>query len=183
MREDQRDVRIGLGFGGPDTVSALDFSSFIFDFNRIYVTSVRFARNTEDARKQPDAFGRNSFRLPKQQELVVSKLRFESPGLIEFVPHATAVVGLGIGALTIVWLVLQIIEKASVWPLAKRKLELEIEKLEREKLSENLNSSQLPLFMLHESRTIQSAVRLLEMNPLKPNDVTVRIEPRDQARR
>src|SRR3974377_50109 len=62
-------------------------------------------------------------------ELEISRLRFGSSGLFDVLPQAATVAATGLG---LVWLILQIIEKAQMWPLQVKKLELEIKKLERE---------------------------------------------------
>jgi hypothetical protein len=167
----ERELRILLNFRKEHRIAALDFSSFVFDFNRLYVALLRRQDGYAENRRQPP-FVRDRFRVPKPYQLEISKVRFESPGFIEFLPQAaTAVVG-GVG---LIWVLLQIIERAQMWPLQKRKLQLEIKKLERETSDLRQPSFEQILAAL-KSPAVQSAVRQLDQNPIKPSDLTVKIK-------
>jgi hypothetical protein len=104
----EREVRILLDFPEEHRIAALDLSSFVFDFNRLYVALLR--RMDGSPLSEPDhgqpSFSRYSFRVPKPYELQIYKVRFESPGLIEFVPAIATGVGL-------VWILIQIVRKGT----------------------------------------------------------------------
>jgi hypothetical protein len=171
----EREVRILLDFPEEHRIAALDLSSFVFDFNRLYVALLR--RMDGSPLSEPDhgqpSFSRYSFRVPKPYELQISKVRFESPGLIEFVPAIATGVGL-------VWILIQIVEKAQMWSLQKKKMQLEIEKLERENSNLRRHPVEEMLTTL-ESPTVKSAIKQLEDNPIKPSDLTVKIGPADRS--
>jgi predicted nucleic acid-binding protein len=75
---------------------------------------------------EPFIFFRNRSRIAEQDRMFIRRLRLESPFdlsvIILAVPSA-------IGA---IWGIVQICEKVSNWPLNRRKLRAEVEKLERE---------------------------------------------------
>jgi hypothetical protein len=105
----------------------LDTTSFLYDLNLAY----ELARlKTDEAYAgfvlSANALRRNGRPLKPDARLRVVRLRQESP--IELVT-AVAVVG---GALTALWVVLQIAEKVYNLPMNRRKLRAEVEKLERE---------------------------------------------------
>ena len=169
----QSELRILLNFRKEHRVAALDFSSFVFDFNRLYVVLLRRMEGHLESRPL-SLFDRSRYRVPKPYELEISKVRFESPGIIEFVPLAATTI---VGGASLIWVLLQIIEKAQMWPLQKRKLELEIRKLERETSDLRQPSFEQILAAL-KSPAVQSAVRQLEQNPIKPSDLSVKIKRR-----
>ena len=98
-------------------ISAFDLGAFLFDFNRMYASFVRF----ESEGKFPRGFNRKTFDLPKEQELKIEKIRFESPGILEVT-----------GAITAICSILVACKHYGFWPLEEKKLKLEIEKLEAE---------------------------------------------------
>jgi len=59
-----------------------------------------------------------------------------------------------------------------MWPLQVKKLELEIKKLERENADHTKRSSQELSSMLR-SPVVQSAVRELKRNPIKPHKLRI----------
>jgi len=167
----ERELRILLNFRKEHRVAALDFSSFVFDFDRLYVALLRRMDGHLESRYQ-SPFARSRFRVPKPYQLEISKIRFESPGFIEFVPQVVAALATGAG---LIWVLLQIIEKAQMWPLQKKKLQLEIKKLEKETSNLRQPSFEQILAAL-KSPAVQSAVRQLEQNPIKPSDLRVKIK-------
>ena len=177
MAERIDSVRVLLDFEGLASFSALDLSSLIFDFNRLYATLFRFSLGqfAPGGVHELRGFGRNSFRLPRRYELEISKISFLSPGIMEFL---VPIVSVGAGSLTVIWLLLQVLEKTALWSLNKRKLELEIEKLERDKVGEPPESRFLKEALYLPS--IQSAIRQLARNSIRPYDLTLRVDPRDR---
>ena len=175
----------------------LDMSSFLFDLNRLYVISFKARRGDLAV-----GYGRNSFRLSRQYQLEVASVKFQSPG--ELILIAAAIPPI----LGSVWIALQIIEKADIWRLTRRKMGLEISKLEREEHEYYLThgtGSKLPgfrgdstVFMsfddvpgydrdggrrlrlepVFDHPTTRSVIWNLEANPLKPSNVVVEVSHR-----
>jgi hypothetical protein len=114
-----------LLFPGEKSISALDLSSLIFDLNRIYVVALRFGNTDYGSARRFANFGRNSFRLAKDLQLDVGRIRFESPGLIELATASAE------GA-SAIWLMAQVLEKITSWGLNRKKLILEVRKLEED---------------------------------------------------
>ncbi len=170
------DVGIRLRFEDEQAISALDLSAFIFDNNRIYVAAVRFSNDEPGGEVEFRGFGRNSYRVPRATRLNVARIRFESPGLIEVATSAAA-------AASALWLIVQSFEKLNLWRLNRRKLQLEIQKLERDLgvQPQRLRRERLePFLSLPE---VRSAANQLEKNPLKPVGAEVVIgsdAPRDR---
>jgi hypothetical protein len=171
-------------------IGALELSSFLFDINRLYAVAFRaeqYPYEIDETRFR--GYGRGSFRVPKQQQLDVSRIRFESPGFL--------ILSTALTAATVVWMVIQIIDKVSLWPLQKAKLQLEIRKLqsetglERETVLEpdkspggrrriqELEDRIDPILALP---VTQGAITQLSANPLKPTDLTVEIAHRSKDR-
>jgi hypothetical protein len=111
-------------------------------------------------------YGRNSFRVSKDLQLNISRIRFESPGLIEFM----TAVSLGAGSL---WILLQALERITSWQMNREKLRLEIEKLRRDlgRPPQSPRLARLEPYLMHPET--ESAIRHLDTNPLKPVDVQV----------
>jgi hypothetical protein len=181
-------IFVNLSFLEHHPIGALDLSSFLFDINRLYTVAFKAEQDPyEIDETRFGGYGRGSFRIPKQYQLEVSRIRFQSPGLLVL---STALMT---GAAA-VWTVIQIIDKVSLWPLQKaklrleeQKLHLEIFKLEKEvglQTSESrgergrfrgLEERIEPILSLPVTR---GAVKQLSANPLKPTDLTLEIAPR-----
>jgi hypothetical protein len=178
-------IFVNLSFPEHHPIAALDLSSFLFDINRLYTVAFRAEQDPyEIGETRFGGYGRGSFRIPKQYQLDVSRIRFQSPGLLVL---STALMT---GAAA-VWTVIQIIDKVSLWPLQKAKLRLEEQKLHLEifKLAKeggiqtSESRGERGRFRGVEERiepilslpVTQSAVKQLSANPLKPNDLTLEI--------
>lgn len=149
-------------FDDAEVVNALNLSAFIYDINRIYVSTYYAAMD----RPRPRGFGRNFFALPRSEALRIGRIRFESPGFVDL-----ATIALGGGGLiaTMVTLLYQ----SEIWPLQKKKLELEIEKLEYEK---RLRADADRLETVRRDPHVYSATGQLKKNPLKPTSVGIRVD-------
>jgi len=155
-----------LLFPGRKSISALDLSSLIFDLNRIYVVALRSDKAGFGSTQGFGNFGRNSFRLSKDLQLDVGRIRFESPGLIELATASAE------GA-SAVWLMVQVLDKITSWDLNRKKLRLEIRKLEEElgATTHRLPRQRLEPFL--NIPEVSSAAKQLENNPLKANEVLI----------
>jgi hypothetical protein len=179
-------IFVNLSFPEHLPIGALDLSSFLFDINRLYTVAFRAEQDPHEIdATRFGGYGRGSFRVPKQYQLDVSRIRFQSPGLLVLstvllMPTAAAI-----------WTVVQIIDKVSLWSLQKAKLRLENQKLHLEifKLEKELGLQtseprweRRRLWGLEERiepiltlPVTQSAVKQLSANPLKPSDLTLEI--------
>jgi hypothetical protein len=109
----ERGIFVNLSFPEHFPIGALDLSSFLFDINRLYAVAFRaeqYSYEIDETRFR--GYGRGSFRVLKQHQLDVSRIRFQSPGLLIL---STALTGAAA-----VWTVIQIIDKVSLWPLQKQ---------------------------------------------------------------
>jgi hypothetical protein len=179
-------IFVNLSFPEHHPIGALDLSSFLFDINRLYTVAFRAEQDPyEIVETRFGGYGRGSFRVPKRYQLDVSRIRFQSPGLL------VLSTGLLMSSAAAIWTVVQIIDKVSFWPLQKAKLRLEEQKLHLEifKLEKELG------IQTSESRgerrrlrgleeriepiltlpVTQSAIKQLSANPLKPTDLTLEI--------
>jgi hypothetical protein len=163
-------VRLTLKFEEEKPIFAIDLSAFIFDLNAIHASCFKYL-TTGSA---PLRYSRNTFRLRHEYSLEIARIRFESPGLVEF----AAIIGIIGGTAGAIWALVQTVERISNWPLDREKKRLEIEKLRRELglRGEELDVRAEPFLALP---LVSSAVRQLEQNPLKPNDLFISIEGRD----
>lgn len=158
-----------LKFDNQQSFFATNLSDFIFDFNRLYVISVRLQKRSDEL--YSSGFGRGNFKLPEHERLKIRRIRFESPGLIEFIAAA----GTCAAALLAV---VQLMKELDLWPLEKQKLQLEVEE-KREQLARLQNP---PVHMgqylaQHERHPqVYSATGQLRSNPLKPTDIKIDIE-------
>ena len=127
LNPSRRYYQIDLQSQEEKTLSLLDISAFLYDFTLAYeisrlITDPRY----EHIKLSPFILFRNAFRIAEEDRMFVRRLRLESPFdlsvIILAVPSA-------IGAF---WVMVQICEKVSNWPLNRRKLRAEVEKLERE---------------------------------------------------
>ena len=179
-------IFVNLSFPEHLPIGALDLSSFLFDINRLYTVAFRAEQDPyEIDATRFGGYGRGSFRVPKQYQLDVSRIRFQSPGLL------VLSTGLLMSSAAAIWTVVQIIDKVSFWPLQKAKLRLEEQKLHQEifKLAKEVgiqtseSRGERGRFRGVEERiepilslpVTQSAVKQLSANPLKPNDLTLEI--------
>jgi hypothetical protein len=168
-----RAVYMLLEFSETRSIDVLDFSSLLFDVNRLFFMSLRQGRREEGLRGSTHPFiHRDNFRLPTRDALKISKCRFGSPGILEIVATGTVL------TLSAIWLLTQIIDKATLWPLNKKKLELEIQKLDRELHGASANEHDVALLL--EWPQVRGAVRQLNKSDLKPTDLTIRISPADR---
>ena len=170
------DAKLLFEFGNTRSIEAFALSDFIFDINRIYASVVQNSLNPifdrlVSARGRP-RYSRRSFRVPDPHSLIVSRIRFESPGIVEI----ATVSSLGVGAF---WVLLQCAEKIGNWSLNRRKLRLEIEKLERDRPQEVGRQKLEPYFAIP---PVIPATRELDANRLRPTDVTVVLRA-DRTRR
>jgi hypothetical protein len=186
-------ISLSLKFPGDQPIGALDLSAFLFDLNRLYVIAYKAEQNPAQF-VNFRGYGRNSFRIPKRAQLSVHSLRFESPLLVIF--------GAAIASAPAVWSMLQMIEKVKVWPLQQEKLRLEVEKVRLEVIKLHHDVDALPAELAaHAIDAIpdagrrrrgtrreriepildypiaRSAINQLSLNPLKPIELTVDVEP------
>jgi len=122
--------QISLQSEDDGTPSLFDISTFLYDFAMAYEIS-RLATDPTYEHVEFSRFVlyRNRFRIREQDRMFVWELRSESPFELTLV---LAAVPIAIGAL---WGIVQIVEKITNWPLNRRKLRAEVEKLERENRS------------------------------------------------
>ena len=103
-------------------------------------------------------------RGPVLRKLEISRIRFESPGLIEFITASS----MSIGA---IWILLQTVERLSLWNLSKTKLRLEIQKLERE--VDAIAKHRQDEIIQKVIEVMSSRLDRLRVIPLVPSDITV----------
>lgn len=157
---------VTLSFEEEKPIAALDLSALIFDLNRLYVLALRLPDESYGSVRQFRNYGRNSYRLSKDLRLDVARIRFESPGLIEFATALTE----GVSA---IWIMVQVIEKLSLWSLNKQKLQLEVQKLQIEagKSPRLFRRERIEPLLYHSEVT--SVAKALQANPLKPSDIKI----------
>lgn len=190
--QDEGSVVLDLKFSETKPIAVLDLSAFLFDANRLYAVAFKAERDPYHVDEEHyRGYGRNSFRVPQAYQLRVPRLRFESPGEI--------VLAVAVGAIGAVWTVMQIVEKAKLWPLQQEKLRLEVEKLRDEADTRRIaGAGLLPLKDgTYEGRdrvraprepgarvriepvlnlpVTKSAINQLSHNPLKPVDLAASI--------
>lgn len=156
-------AKVIFSFTEERPIGALELSSFIFDINRIYASTVISALELQTEKPQGRRFraSRSAFELPAPYSLSLARIRFESPGLLEIMTATS----LGVGAF---WVLLQCFEKIANWPLNRAKLRLEVEKLERERPQAPRPRRIEPYLDLP---PIKGAIRQLTGNPLRPSNV------------
>lgn len=206
MPPTEEGIFVSLDFSDHMHIGALDLSAFLFDVNRLYVVAFKVEQDPYEIDERGfRGYGRGSFRIPKAYQLNVSRIRFQSPGLIILRP--------AIAGIAAVWTLMQIVEKVQFWPLQWEKLRLEVEKLRAEEAARLASRRDPPMpvpptteYMTfdgtlegHKTRppgpprrlrargerqriepiltlpVVKSAVKQLSQNPLKPTDVTVDI--------
>lgn len=173
MATDDPTAGIILNFEDGRHLSVLDLSTFLYDLNLLYTAAYRWDRDTGEFSKKP-FWGRYVSKLPIADQLVVRKLRFESPGLADVS---------GIGA--IVLEAISVAIAADLWRLKRTKMKLEIEELRRRLGSEPRTDGSgrrrervEPHF---DEIPFRAPIKRLEANALQPVDVAVRLaSPRDR---
>ena len=164
-------------------LAALDLSTFIFDINRIYAPAVRSLLEPDWASgarvNAPFSFNRFAFLLPKPYSLIVSRARFESPGLLEIAANVAAVGAAANVVFSAFWVLLKCVEMIEGWPLNDRRRKLEVEKLEREVLKDAAERSIEPHLRIP---PVRGAIQRLSENPLKPTEIKIIISRRDRLR-
>lgn len=150
--------------------------NFLYDLNVAY----ELARLASDRRYSDFTFShnvwmRNGRPLEREAQLRVVTLRETSP--IELI---VAIGAISVSALTSIWLLVQIIEKAYNLPMARRKLVAETEKAEREnrlaKKGEDRNPEQHATELLHDSHAapyLQNVTRRLSQSTVIVKELTV----------
>jgi hypothetical protein len=110
---------------------ALEVATFLVDFATLYeVLRVKAEPLRKGYRLTRFTLYRNAKRVPPSEKLLLRRLRYESPLDVEAIFKVAA------GGVAVMWLLVQIFEKIWNIPLNRRKLELEVAKLEREALVE-----------------------------------------------
>jgi len=126
--DDRSAIQIRIKGDESATPLLIDTTNFLYDFNVAYeIARLATDRRYEQFRFSHYVFFRNGRPLSRPERLKVIRLREESP--LELLAELSAVT---VGALTAVWLLIQIIEKAYNLKLNRRKLRAEVEKLERD---------------------------------------------------
>ncbi len=154
-----------LEFEEEEETLLLDITNLLYDLELAHDLGVLLT-NKDYATYQFSRFFwyRNGRRVAKNHRLRVAKIAKQSPLVLEVV----------IPTLGAIWVLLQIIEKVHNWPLTRRKLELEVDKLtrEREQYREQIKdqyAEQLSVLM-HErdaSAISESLAKRLSENPAK----------------
>jgi hypothetical protein len=104
MPVEEPGIFVNLSFPEHSPIGALDLSSFLFDISRLYAVAFRTQQYPYGI-PYFRGYGRGSFRVPKQYQLDVSRIRFQSPGLL--------ILSTALASATVVWTVIQIIDKVS----------------------------------------------------------------------
>jgi hypothetical protein len=135
--------RLSLRGDESDFPALIDVSSFLYDFNLLYEVA-RLATDEayqDYAFSSPQVYYRFGRPLRDEDKLRIERLRHESPiALITVLVAAYA-------AIPAIWGLVQIMEKIVNFPLNRRKLRAEVEKLERE----NREAQHLPTIEIPEN--------------------------------
>jgi hypothetical protein len=76
---------LDLRFAEHTDIGALDLSGFLFDVDRIYALAYKVERDPYEIDVDNyRGYGRNSFRVPKEYQLAVSRIGFQSPGFLSY---------------------------------------------------------------------------------------------------
>ncbi len=119
-----------------------DVGLFIYDFASIYeLARLATDPNYEYFQFSRFALYRNGRHLRQQDQLNIDRIRLESP--LEVISTIAIVGGAIMGVAGAVWTITQTFEKLYNLPLSRRKLELEVQKLEREESLANRKSDSL----------------------------------------
>jgi hypothetical protein len=145
--------------------SLLDVSSFLYDFNLLYETS-RLATDPKysNFRFSSSIFYRGGRPLDRHDRLYLQSIVQGSP--LDVVVVVTAVGG-AVGA---VWGIVQVVEKISNARLNRRKLQAEVEKLERDNREASASIYEIP-----EDNQVRRALRIKEAEHFYDN-VSGRLE-------
>ena len=129
-------IRISLVAVEIDQATISDVGLFIYDFASLYELG-RLATDPYYEYFQFSRFAlyRNGRHLRSQDQMNIDKLRLESP--MEVISTIAIVGGAAVAVAGAIWTITQTFEKIYNLPLNRRKLELEVQKLEREELAEN----------------------------------------------
>jgi hypothetical protein len=119
MAPDEARVALRLEFNEERPLAALDLSAFIFDLNRLYVETYRLIGAPGIATPSSQR-GRYAFLLPKDDQLAMKSIRFESPGLMEFV-----------GIAEVLFSALNFIVASATWLGSNEKIDPQIRDLRR----------------------------------------------------
>ena len=171
--------RIGLDFGSPGKLSALDLSSLLWDLNRIYVVGYRLAVRSGEGGQYSN---RRNYSLPEEVQLSIARIRFESPLMIQLISQVGP---MAVGTSAGIWALIQAIDKVMLLGPTSRKMRAEAAKAELEVGRTKLDIARLQMEvermrremygddprvveLIEQSRQINSAVRQLRENSLQP---------------
>lgn len=118
---------------GKEKVTILDLSSFLYDLTLLHDIVVLISLpEYQDYKFPPSFWFRNGRPIKSEHELYLNKINHNSPlGLEVIIPS------IGVGSVTILWMLLQALEKIQNWKLNQKKLGLEVQKLQNEVQKQN----------------------------------------------
>jgi hypothetical protein len=157
------EIRLGFKFDRVESIDALDLSSFIFDLNRIYVSVFKYVEAGGSLPSTAAIRSRYAARLPPPHKLYISRVVFESPGLLEFLWTYGAAVGA-------VWATIQVVRALVFWPAEWEKLRLDLDRIRRENAQ---RLAAIPIEPIFHTPVVMSAVRELRKNSLQPVDIWI----------
>lgn len=166
---------LSLQFSDEELPLLLDVSSLFYDLQLAHDFGALFAAQERLSYSFSTTFWfRNGRPVPKSEQIRAARIVKESPLLLE-------VVAPGLMAL---WILIQILEKASDRPLVREKLEREVAKLRREDATHRQNGADIHVEYLRKLSMNPSAHRIAEQiearlrkNPIKLVDADIRELP------
>jgi len=164
-------LKLGLEFREDKQPFLLDISSLLYDFELLHDFAVILAYKEyfDYSLSQRFFWLRKGRPIKTEHRLKSSKIIKKSPLIIELV----------IGAVGAIWILIQAMDKVSSWKLNRKKLRLEIEKIELEikKLKNGEEISRITLEYEIQRReafkTLNALVQRLNTNPIKLVDISV----------
>ncbi len=166
----QPSLVVSLQFNELNHVGALDLSSFVFDFNRLYVSVFRLSNGISSPARS--AFlGRQNFRLPEQFELGISRIIYNSPLSLDFLAPMNS-------AADALLKVVQVYKEIKSLPIERKILETELRKKEIELENAQIVNKELKLNQMLRDENVSRAMQSLNASRMKPKTIGVRIDVR-----
>jgi hypothetical protein len=191
----ENSIKMYMQFQEDGHLTALDFSSFVFDFNLLYdAIAIDSLEDYDEYDFNIGFWKRNGRRTIPEHRLYFERIRHESP--LEFVTILTvAVLSSGF-----IWTLVQVIDKVSNWDLNREKLALEVSKLRTDDELRKLEATNLKLnnqALAQENRTrqllnerlmrehpltlkhpdlqkpVEQLIHRIERNPLRPSQISI----------
>jgi hypothetical protein len=178
-----RYIRLDLKADEATTPTLLEVSSFLYDFNLIYELSRLVADpQYEGVRLSRFTLYRNGRPLDDRDRMGVQRVSHQSP--LELI----TIIGLASGAVASMWGIVQVAERIFNWPLNRRKLRAEVEKLELENEARRATRPQVTdtrsfTARLQERQAViifNQIARRLEVSSIKVTELEIHVSSRSE---